>query len=586
MNHPASDSAENSQHKPWQALYPSGLLQATPVRSQALNLATAWKNRVDAAPDAPALMYFDAVFSARQVDALSDALAVALAEQGVQAGDRIGVHLQNIPQYALLLIALWKLGAAALLLNPMYMGDELKALVGDAGARGIIATDCDVDRVRSSVAGTSVQWVIGTDERALQTRNDPRVFVDEAPAMPASSADDDLMALLQAHQGQRPPATPADADTLALLVYTSGTTGPAKGAMVSHANVLAVTGSFARFADIRPGDVTFALAPLFHITGAVVLGALALMEGTALVCTGRFQPEVVLDALQEHQATYMVGSITAYIALMNSPAAKREHFASMRTLFSGGAPVPPSTVQEFQDRFGHYVHNAYGMTETSSAVMAVPPGTQAPVEPGSGTLSVGVPLPGVYAEVVGPDDRSLPAGQQGELVMSGPQIVSGYWKQPEASAQAMPGGRLHSGDAAVMDEQGWVYLVDRLKDQINVSGYKVWPREVEDCLYQHPAVLEAAVVGVPDDYQGESVVAYVSLRSGERTEAEELKTFVSARLAAYKRPRAVHIVTDLPKTQTGKIRRNELRQLASATENQADAMGPTGRQVRQDIAPE
>lgn len=221
--------------------------------------------------------------------------------------------------------------------------------------------------------------------------------------------------------------------------------------------------------------------------------------------------------------------------------------------------MPPSTVTRFQERFGHYIHNAYGMTETSSAVTAVPPGTSAPIDPDCGTLSIGPPLPGVNVEVVDPEGNALPPGSQGELVVTGPQVIRGYWRKPEESETALPEGRLRTGDSAIVDEQGWVYLVDRIKDQINVSGYKVWPREVEDILYEHPAVLEAAVVGVPDEYRGESVAAYISLRDGHGVESDELISFARERLAPYKRPRVVYVLTDLPKTQTGKIRRGALR---------------------------
>ena len=199
------------------------------------------------------------------------------------------------------------------------------------------------------------------------------------------------------------------------------------------------------------------------------------------------------------------------------------------------------------------------MTETSSAVTAVPPGTSAPVDPDSGTLSIGLPLPGVNVEVVDPEGHPLEPGSQGELVVIGRQVIRGYWRKPEESDAALPQGRLRTGDSAIVDEQGWVYLVDRIKDQINVSGYKVWPREVEDVLYEHPTVLEAAVVGIPDEYRGESVAAYVSLKDGHNTEADELILFARDRLAPYKRPRALEILMELPKTQTGKIRRRALR---------------------------
>ncbi len=204
------------------------------------------------------------------------------------------------------------------------------------------------------------------------------------------------------------------------------------------------------------------------------------------------------------------------------------------------------------------------MTETTSAVIAVPPGDRAPVHLPSGTLSIGKPLPHLTARVVDPHGDPVPSGEQGELELSGPQVVPGYWGKPEATRQTMPEGRLRTGDVAVIDEQGWVYLVDRLKDQINVSGYKVWPREVEDALYEHPAVLEAAVVGQPDAYRGETVVAYVSLKAGLHATTEELIAFARDRLAAYKCPREVHFLADLPKTQSGKIRRAELRRIEVA----------------------
>ncbi|WP_084487498.1 class I adenylate-forming enzyme family protein [Nocardia sienata] len=534
-----------------------GVSRPREVTEQFSTLVAAWNDRVQHEPDAPALVYFDTTLNVRQADDLATALAAAFADRGVGHGERVGIHLQNIPQYALVLLALWKLGAIALLLNPMYRGRELRELVTDAEPVGIITTDRDVQQVREDVEGTTVGWVLGTAESDLQSRNDPRVFKPETAPVGEKSAD--LLTLAHEYTGRKPPTIQVHGDDLAFLAYTSGTTGPPKGAMNSHANVRAVTTSFAELAGITPGDVVYALAPLFHITGAVVIGALALTERTSLVFTGRFTTDVAVDALREHGVTYTIGSITAFNAMMNSEYATAEHFSTIKTLYSGGAPVPPSTVARFQERFGHYIHNAYGMTETSSAVTAVPPGTSAPVDPDSGTLSIGLPLPGVQVEVVNPEGHPLAPSSQGELVVTGPQVIRGYWRKLDESEAALPEGRLRTGDSAIVDEQGWVYLVDRIKDQINVSGYKVWPREVEDVLYEHPAVLEAAVVGVPDEYQGESVVAYVSLKEGHSAHAHELTSFTRNRLAPYKRPRTVKVLADLPKTQTGKIRRGALR---------------------------
>lgn len=522
------------------------------------SLAHAWRSRVSTNPDRIAIAYFDGKLTAAEADEMSDALAVAMHELGTRAGDRVAIHLQNIPQYALTLIALWKLGAVAVILNPMYQGAELRKLVDDSGAVGFVGDDTDVDRLSTTLAGSPVRWVVSTSALDLQTRNDQRVFAKTTRGQVAQQGD--LLELIAAHRGGRPPAAEVTADDVALLTYTSGTTGPAKGAMNTHGNVLAVASTYGAWADVAAGDVVFGMAPLFHITGAVANAALALLHDTTLVLANRFHPEVALEAFSEHAVTFTIGSITAYNAMYQVPTAGPDRFASVKHLFSGGAPIPPATVKRFEERFGVYLHNGYGLTETTSCVVAVPPGMRAPVHEASGTLSVGVPLPGLSVRVLDADHKPLPPGEEGELEISGPQVVPGYWKKPEATDATMPEGRLRTGDVAIIDEAGWIYLVERLKDQINVSGYKVWPREVEDVLYQHPLVREAAVVGEPDDYRGESVAAYVSLVADAEIAPDELIAFTRTQLAAYKVPRRVVIIDDLPRTQSGKIRRNVLRE--------------------------
>lgn len=525
------------------------------------SLVAAWKARVAKNPGATALRYFDGSLSVQDVDAASDALAAAFEARGTRRGDRVGVYLQNIPQYALVLLALWKLGATAMGLNPMYRRHELRRIVDDAGAVGIVCADADVEETLDTLAGSTVQWLISASALDYQSRNDPRVFA--TTRRPAPAPDGDIVALIEEFGGSRPTPVRLTCDDVAFLTYTSGTTGPPKGAMNTHGNVLSVVTTYSSWADVSDGDVVLAIAPLFHITGAVVNATISLLTETTLVLAGRFHPEVVLEAFAEHGVTFTIGSITAFNAIYELPQAEPRHFASVKTLYSGGAPIPPATVERFRERFGVYIHNGYGMTETTSAVIAVPPGRRAPIHLPSGTLSIGMPLPHLTARVVDLHGNPLPSGEQGELELSGPQVVPGYWGQLDATEQTMPQGRLRTGDVAIIDEQGWVYLVDRLKDQINVSGYKVWPREVEDALYEHPSVLEAAVIGEPDDYRGEAVVAYVSLKAGLSATQEELIAFSRDRLAAYKCPRRVNFIVDLPKTQSGKIRRAELRKPSS-----------------------
>lgn len=521
------------------------------------SLIDAWRARVARNPDRTAITYFDGKLTAAELDKQSDALAAAFQGFGTGRGDRVAVYLQNIPQYAVVLLALWKVGATALILNPMYQGRELRRLIDDAEASGFICADSDVSSALPTLSGSTVRWVVSTSPQDYQDRNDPRVFAASGNGQVAPQGD--LVQLISLHAGKSPRHVDATEDDVALLAYTSGTTGPPKGAMNTHGSILAVVYSFGACVGLQPGDVVFGIAPLFHITGAIINATLSLLTDTTLVLANRFHPEVALEAFVEQGVTFTIGSITAFNAIYQLPQASRDHFAAVKQLYSGGAPIPPSTVERFEQKLGVYIHNVYGMTETCSAVIAVPAGRRAPIHQPSGTLSVGLALPSLTARVVDPEGVPLPSGEQGELELTGPQVVPGYWRKPEATTAAMPGGRLRTGDVAIIDEGGWIYLVDRLKDQINVSGFKVWPREVEDVLYEHRSVREVAVVGEPDEYRGESVTAYVSLTEESTAAPEELIAFARERLAAYKAPRRVVVLEDIPKTQTGKIRRNVLR---------------------------
>ncbi|MBD0322247.1 MAG: AMP-binding protein, partial [Aldersonia sp.] len=346
---------------------------------------------------------------------------------------------------------------------------------------------------------------------------------------------------------------------IAFLTYTSGTTGPPKGAMTTHRNVVFNAQTYRNWIGIRADDVVLGVAPLFHITGLIGHIALSLLTGAPLVLMYRLDPADTIETIRRQRATFTVGSITVFIALMNATNANRDALESLRKIYSGGAPIPPSTITAFQNQFGHYIHNIYGLTETTSPSHAVPLGATAPVDSATGATSVGVPVYDTVVRVVDDDGNDLPAGDIGELLTAGPQVVAGYWNKPEATDTALPGGVLHTGDVGYMDSDGWFYIVDRKKDQINAGGYKVWPREVEDVLYEHEAVREAAVVGVPDEYRGETVKAFVSLRPGASATPDELIAFTKERMAAYKYPRQIEIIDDVPKTVTGKLLRRELR---------------------------
>lgn len=405
-------------------------------------------------------------------------------------------------------------------------------------------------------SGTPVRIVLTACELDFQTRNDARVLTFER--LPQAADTEDLVAVAKA--GHKAPdgreLAPSD---IALISYTSGTSGAPKGATNTHGNILYNAERQRTGLALPDAPVYFAMAPLFHITGMVCQLGASLVSGGSLVLVYRFEGGVVLDAFAEHRPHYTVGPSTAFMALAAHPAVTPDHFASFRNISSGGAPVPPALVEKFRAGFGPYIRNGYGLTECTAPCASVPPDLEAPVDPASGTLAVGVPGPDTVVRIVDDQGAEVPFGEQGEIVVRGPQVVPGYWRRPEATAETFPDGELRTGDIGFMDPQGWLYVVDRKKDMINASGFKVWPREVEDVLYTHPEVREAAVVGVPDGYRGETVKAYISLRPGAETDPDELAVYCKERLAAYKYPRQVVILPDLPKTASGKILRRELR---------------------------
>ncbi|RCW39651.1 long-chain acyl-CoA synthetase [Halopolyspora algeriensis] len=541
--------------RPWLSLYDSDIpADIAPEHDTALEM---FRGALRRSPNAPVVKYFDGTITMTELDRLSDAFAAGLAEQGFHQSDRLALFLQNVPQFMIATVGTWKAGGVVVPVNPMYRERELHTILLDSGAKGIVCPEHNADVIAASREKTSVAFVMTTSELEYQTRHDPRLFDGVERSRPAGTLD--MAEVLSRHEGKVPPDPDLGADDIAFLPYTSGTTGPPKGSMNTHANVVFNAQVYRDWMRIGPGDGIFGVAPLFHITGLIGHVALALLCPAPLILTHRFEPTVAAEAVREHRATFTIGAITVFIAWTNTTTVTREHLACLRSVYSGGAPLPRAAIEAFREKFGHYIRNGYGLTETNSPSHAVPSGRHAPVDPDSGAVSVGVPVPNTIVRIVDDSDADVAVGQVGEIVTEGPQVAAGYWDKPDETARAMPGGRFHTGDVGFMDEHGWFYIVDRKKDQINAAGYKVWPREVEDVLYEHPAVREAAVIGVPDAYRGETVKAFVSLKAGSSSTEEELIALCKEKLAAYKYPRLVELLDELPKTVTGKILRRELR---------------------------
>jgi long-chain acyl-CoA synthetase len=512
--------------KPWLTQYKAPAEIPLPEWS----MIDAFERSARQSPESPAIYHFDETISFARLDDLAGRFAALLARWGIGKGDRVGISLQNDPEFAIAELGAWKRGAILVPLNPMFKEKEIAYHLADSGARVWIVPDSDTAKL---VPASAVERVItAADLMDLVERESPAADV-------------------------RIAVIPED---IAFLVYTSGTTGSPKGAMILHRNVAFNAEVYRAWMQIGPSDVILGLAPLFHITGLVAQLALSHAAGIPLILFHRFDAAQALRLSRQWRATMCVAAITAYIALMNETGDCPDFLPKC---YSGGAPVAPSLTDRFQARFGTYIHNIYGLTESASPTHAVPLGRSAPVDPASGALSIGVPVPNCEAKIIGLDDpdREMPPGEAGELALKGPMIFPGYWNKPVESERAFHNGYFRTGDVAIMDEQGWFYLDDRKKDMINASGFKVWPREVEDTHYQHPAVREAAVIGVPDSYRGETVKAFVALKqeyAGQVQEAEIIQ-FCKDRMAAYKYPREVAFVPEIPKTATGKFLRRALR---------------------------
>lgn len=547
------------EDQPWLKTYPEWFAPDFSAPSE--SVLDKFKRSAASYPDDPCIYYFDTCYSFIQVEKMAQAFSAALSDKGVGQGDRILFVLQNVPQAIIGAIAVWMRGGVVVPVNPMYTARDLKHLLSDSGARCILCEDALYEKSVREAAGDRDVITVSPLDLIDADGNLPEQLKTAKKKTFEETAD--FMTMLHDYTGRCVEEIAPAPEDLAYLVYTSGTTGPPKGAMISHANIHHNCLVYESTVRMDRSDVVLGIAPFFHITGIVAHLAISFHMGIPMVLFNRFDARDVLRLIEKHHVTFTVASITVYIALLNHPDLKSFNISHFKKAYSGGAPVSPSTVEKFQTAMGLTIHNVYGLTESASPATIAPLGQNGPVDEESGALSVGLIIPGIEAWVVDVDNPEtiMPPGEEGELVLRGPSIVNGYWQKPDETAAAIHDGRFYTGDVAKIDAAGWCYIVDRKKDLINVSGFKVWPRDVEDVLYRHPAVKEAAVVGVPDSYRGETVKAFVSLTDGfeKKTTPEELIRFCKEHLAAYKYPRIVEIIDDVPKTTTGKMLRRELR---------------------------
>lgn len=500
------------------------------------NLAETLTATAARSPDAVAISFEGRRITYAELDADVGRAAAGLAGLGVQAGDRVALWLNNHPAFAVALYATWRCGGVVVPVHAMLTEPEAKHILSDAEVKVLFCGEGQHGVAADPLATKlpSLEHVIVLGEGAAQAQS-YESFLASAESPPAAAE-----------------VAPGD---LALVAYTAGTSGLAKGAMLSYGNLRANLDQM-RGTPIttEADDVVLCILPLFHIFGLNVVLNFAIDVGAEVVLMERFDPSASIDAIRNEKVTIVAGAPPAYVAWLAWDAAPADAFSTVRVAVSGAAPLPRQVLTGFRDRFGVTIWEGYGLTETAPALTSTAVGGVP--KPGS----IGRPLPGVEIRLVDEDDAEVETGDPGEVLVRGPNVFQGYWQQPEETDRVFVDGWFRTGDVAVTDDDGDLYLVDRRRDLILVSGFNVYPREVEDVLRRHPKVGDCAVVGDPDPRSGESVRAIVVVDPpGESASSEELVEFCRRSLAPYKVPATIEVVSEIPRNAAGKVLRRELR---------------------------
>jgi long-chain acyl-CoA synthetase len=489
-----------------------------------VNVADALAHAATAYADRPAVKLDDAQLSYAQLDTASQHIAGLLAARGIGPGDRVGIMLPNVPHWGILYYGVLRAGAVAVPMNPLLKEREVAYYLSDSGA------------------GLLFAWHgFGAEARAGAKLADAEaVLIDPA----------EFLGLLGSAEPVGGVVDRAGDDT-AVILYTSGTTGQPKGAELTHDNLMRNVEVGRALLDASPDDVVFGGLPLFHVFGQTCGLNASVAAGACLTLLPRFDPTKTLEILQRDKVTIFQGVPTMYVALVNHPNRADYDLSSLRVCASGGAAMPVEVMTAFEKEFGCVVLEGYGLSETSPVASFNVPDRRRPG-------SIGFPVSGVEFRIVDDADKDVPEGEPGEIVIRGHNVMKGYWGKPEATAAAIKDGWFHTGDVARCDEDGFYFIVDRKKDMIIRGGYNIYPREIEEVLYEHPAVAEAAVIGMKHAELGEEVAAVVALKPGAEATADELRDYVKGKVAAYKYPRRLELVASLPKGPTGKILKREI----------------------------
>ncbi|MEH7106732.1 long-chain-fatty-acid--CoA ligase [Bacillus sp. JJ1764] len=525
----------------WLAQYPVSIAKTVEIPNKTVTHIL--KETTEKYPANNALSFYGRKITYQELSFAVQAFTSALQQNQVQKGDRVAIMLPNCPQYVITYYGVLSAGGIVTQVNPMSVERELEYILNDSGAESIITLDAFYQRVKSVQSRTKLKNII---------------IVSFQPSGHDFTPDRSFDQFLKEGNGQVLPIEFEPEHDVAVLQYTGGTTGRSKGAMLTHRNILAnVIQCYEFFKhEFELGkERCLTVIPLFHVFGMSSCMNLSILTGSESIMLPRFDLEEVLNTIKNEQPTTFPGVPTMYVAITNHPRADEYGLGSIKTCNSGSAPMPVELLREFEGKTGAKILEGYGLSEASPTTHCNPP--FADRKPGS--VGIGVPSTEYKIVDLATGTEELNPGELGEVIIKGPQIMKGYWNMPEETANTLRDGWLFTGDIARVDEEGYLYIVDRKKDMIIASGFNIYPRDIEEVLYEHPSVQEAVVIGVPDPYRGEDVKAYIVLKAGKSATEEEIIQYCRQNLAAYKVPRSIEFRDQLPKTGVGKILRRALR---------------------------
>jgi len=513
-------------------------------------------------PDRMALLFQGYKVTYRQLQTMVNRMTNAFQNMGIRQGDSVSILLPNIIPCVVAYYAILKTGARAVMNNPLYSDRELEHQFNDSGSKLLVTLDLLANRMAALRPRTAIETIVYTSigDYLPFPKNLLFPLVGKKKGLAADvSPASDLYKWKEVLSRYAPTPSPVSLsfDDIAMLQYTGGTTGVSKGVMLTHGNlskqVQAIRAWFPRF---NPGEETMLGAlPFFHVFGLSVAMNFAIYMGWGDVLVPKPQPEPLLETIDKYRPTFAPLVPTMYIGMLNHPLIDKTDLTSIKGCFSGSAPLPLEVIRDFEAKTGAVIVEGFGMTESSPVTHINPFGGERKVG------SIGIPISDTEARIVDLNEgtREMPLGESGELVVRGPQVMQGYWQRPDATAETLVDGWLHTGDIAKMDEDGYFYIVDRKKDMIISGGYNVYPRDIEEVLFEHPKIAEATAIGVPHPRRGEQVKVFIVLKEGEKATADEIIDYCKGKLATYKLPTEVEFIDALPKTNVGKVLKKDLR---------------------------